>query len=43
MGGSDGLHIVSRRRYEDDGGTILIGDVPIAAGSDQAWEIRKLR
>ena len=30
-------------KYEDDGGTMVIGDTTVAAGADQALEIRKLR
>ncbi len=30
-------------KYEDDGATMIIGDTTVAAGSDQALEIRKLR
>jgi hypothetical protein len=30
-------------KYEDDGGAMMVGDMMMAAGSDQALEIRRLR
>lgn len=30
-------------KYEDDGGMIMVGDMMLAAGSDRAQEIRRLR
>lgn len=30
-------------KYQDNGGTIMIGDTMMSSGSDQALEIRKLR